>query len=63
MLNLSRLILAVNLIERTNLKESDVEEGNYLFQHKYLTINDTLVHNCSSLPSKVLLSFSNIYFI
>lgn len=60
MLNLSRLILTVNQIERNNLKESDVEEGNYHFQHKYLTVNDTSVHNCSCLPSKVLLSFSNI---
>lgn len=59
MLKLPRLILAVNLIERNIFKESDGEEGNYHFQHKYLTINDTSVHNCS-LPSKVLLSFSNI---
>lgn len=60
MLKLSGLILAVNLIERSNLKQSDVEEGNYHFQHQYLTISDTLVYNFSSLPSKVLLSFSNI---
>lgn len=31
MLKLPRLILAVNLVERNNLKESDVEEGNYHF--------------------------------
>lgn len=58
MLKLCGLILPVNLIQRSNLKESDVEEGNYHFQHQYLTISDTLV--CNSLPSKVLFSFSNI---
>lgn len=60
MLKLCGLILPVNLIQRSNLKESDVEEGNYHFQHQYLTISDTLVCNSSSLPSKVLFSFSNI---
>lgn len=52
MLNLSRLMLLVDLIEGNNLKESDEEEDNYHFQQKYLTVNATLVHNCSFFPKK-----------
>lgn len=51
MLNLSGLILPVNQIERTNLKESE-EEDNYHFQQMYLTVNAALVYSCSFLLRK-----------
>lgn len=52
MLNLSRLMLPVDLIQRNNLKEPDEEEDNYHFQQTYLTVNTTLVHNCSFFSKK-----------
>jgi len=52
MLNLSRMILPVDLAERSNLEESDEEEDSYHFQQMYLTVYATLVCNCFVFTKK-----------